>query len=77
MKLSKIVEKIKKYLKKDDLKKSQEEKVLKIIEELKEKRSKIKEEIKSLDIKEINKKDELEKKLQAIAKLIKKSEALI
>ncbi|WP_026804308.1 hypothetical protein ACN2EN_06110 [Aliarcobacter lanthieri] len=77
MKLSKIIDKVKKYLKKEDLKKSQEEKVLKIIEDLKEKRAKIKEEIKALDIKEIKKKEELEKKLQAIAKLIKKSEKVI
>ena len=40
MKLSKIVDKVKKYLEKDNLKVSQEEKLLNIIEELENKKSK-------------------------------------
>ena len=41
MKLSKIVDKVKKYLEKDNLKVSQEKKLLNIIEELENKKSKI------------------------------------
>ena len=43
MKLSKIVDKVKKFLEKDNLKVSQEEKLLNIIEELENKKIKIKE----------------------------------
>lgn len=77
MKLSKIIEKVTNYLSKDNLKKSQEENLLKIIQDLKEKRAKIKNEIKNLDGKNIKKKEELEKKLVAIAQLTKKSAALL
>ena len=49
MKLSKIVDKVKKYLEKDNLKVSQEEKLLNIIEELENKKSKIKDELKNID----------------------------
>lgn len=77
MKLSKIIEKVTNYLSKDNLKKSQEENLLKIIQDLKEKRAKIKNEIKNLDGKNIKKKKELEKKLVAIAQLTKKSAALL
>ena len=41
MKLSKIVDKVKKFLEKDNLKVSQEKKLLNIIEELENKKSKI------------------------------------
>ena len=51
MKLSKIIDKISKYFKKDRLKNSQEEKVLKLIEELKEKKVDVKKEIKELKLK--------------------------
>lgn len=77
MKLSKIVDKVTKYLSKDNLKKSQEENLLKIIQDLKEKRAKIKNEIKNLDVNSVKKKEELEKKLVAIAQLTKKSAALL
>lgn len=40
MKLNKIVSKIKKYLKRDELKSSQERKILSIIEELERKKAK-------------------------------------
>ena len=49
MKLSKIVDKVKKYLEKDNLKVSQEKKLLNIIEELENKKSKIKDELKNID----------------------------
>jgi len=77
MKLSKLLNKVKKFLEEDDLEKSKEEKVLQIIEDLKQKRTKIKKEIQSLNTEEKKRKIELEKKLKAIAKLIKKSKKLI
>ena len=48
MKLSKIINKISKYFDKDRLKKSHQEKILNLIEDLKDKRIKIKKEIKNL-----------------------------
>jgi len=77
MKLSKLINKVKKFLEEDDLEKSKEEKILQIIEDLKAKRTKIKEELKALSGKEKKTREELEKKLKAIAKLIKKSKKLI
>ncbi|OCL96742.1 hypothetical protein [Arcobacter porcinus] len=74
MKLNKIIDKIKKFLKKDKLKNSQEEKVLKIIEDLKKKRAKIKQEIREASK---QKKDSFKKELRAVNKLIKKSKTLI
>ena len=62
MKLSKIVDKVKKYLEKDNLKVSQEEKILNIIEELENKKSKIKDELKTIDKDNIKTRVELEKK---------------
>ncbi len=56
MKLSKIVDKVKKYLEKDNLKVSQEKKLLNIIEELENKKSKIKDELKNIDKDNIKKK---------------------
>ena len=61
MKLSKIVDKVKKYLEKDNLKVSQEKKLLNIIEELENKKSKIKDELKNIDKDNIKKRVELEK----------------
>ena len=77
MKLSKIVDKVKKYLEKDNLKVSQEEKLLNIIEELEKKKSKIKEELKNIDKDNIKKRVELEKKYNAVSKVLKKSRSIL
>jgi hypothetical protein len=77
MKLSKIVNKIKKYLKKDELKSSQEQKILNIIEELERKKSKIKSELKNIDKNSIKKRVELEKKYRAVSKVLKKSRSIL
>ena len=77
MKLSKIVDKVKKYLEKDNLKVSQEEKLLNIIEELEKKKSKIKEELKTIDKDNIKKRVELEKKYNAVSKVLKKSRSIL
>jgi hypothetical protein len=77
MKLSKIIDKISKYFKKDKLKNSQEEKVLKLIEELKEKKVDVKKEIKELKKDDDNKRIQLNKKLFAINKLIESAEELL
>ncbi|AYJ79963.1 hypothetical protein AN286_07260 [Aliarcobacter cryaerophilus ATCC 43158] len=77
MKLSKIVDKVKKYLEKDNLKVSQEEKLLNIIEELENKKSKIKDELKTIDKDNIKKRVELEKKYNAVSKVLKKSRSIL
>lgn len=77
MKLSKIVDKIKKYLKKDELKKSHEKNILNIIDDLKEKRINIKLELNELKKGSIERRIELQKKLAAISKLLKKSRSLL
>lgn len=77
MKLSKIIDKIKKYLGKDELKKSQEIKVLKIIEDLKEKRIKVQLELRELKKGDIETRVHLQKRLAAINKLLKSSKILI
>ncbi|AXK49088.1 hypothetical protein CRU87_07040 [Aliarcobacter trophiarum LMG 25534] len=77
MKLNKIVSKIKKYLKRDELKSSQERKILSIIEELERKKSKIKAELKSIDKTNIKKRVELEKKYDAVSKVLKKSRSIL
>ncbi|PRM96711.1 hypothetical protein [Aliarcobacter cryaerophilus] len=77
MKLSKIVDKVKKYLEKDNLKVSQEEKLLNIIEELENKKSKIKDELKTIDKYNIKKRVELEKKYNAVSKVLKKSRSIL
>ncbi|MBP9491028.1 MAG: hypothetical protein KBE77_06230 [Aliarcobacter sp.] len=77
MKLSKIIDKISKYFKKDRLKNSQEEKVLKLIEELKQKKVDVKKEIKELKKDDDNKRIQLNKKLFAINKLIESAEELL
>ena len=77
MKLSKIVDKVKKYLEKDNLKVSQEEKLLNIIEELEKKKSKIKDELKTIDKDNIKKRVELEKKYNAVSKVLKKSRSIL
>ena len=77
MKLSKIVDKVKKFLEKDNLKVSQEEKLLNIIEELKNKKIKIKEELKTIDKDNIKKRVELEKKYNAVSKVLKKSRSIL
>ena len=77
MKLSKIVDKVKKYLEKDNLKVSQEEKLLNIIEELENKKSKIKDELKNIDKDNIKKRVELEKKYTAVSKVLKKSRSIL
>ena len=77
MKLSKIVDKVKKFLEKDNLKVSQEEKLLNIIEELENKKIKIKEELKTTDKDNIKKRVELEKKYNAVSKVLKKSRSIL
>ncbi|MCT7492576.1 hypothetical protein N5T80_08810 [Aliarcobacter cryaerophilus] len=77
MKLSKIVDKVKKYLEKDNLKVSQEKKILNIIEELENKKSKIKDELKNIDKDNIKKRVELEKKYNAVSKVLKKSRSIL
>ncbi|MDX4035307.1 hypothetical protein [Aliarcobacter skirrowii] len=77
MKLSKVVDKVKKYLKKDILKNSHEEKISEILENLQLRKEKIKLEISELKDYDLKKSIELEKKLKAIKILIKKSESLI
>lgn len=77
MKLSKIVDKVKKYLEKDNLKVSQEKKLLNIIEELENKKSKIKDELKTIDKDNIKKRVELEKKYNAVSKVLKKSRSIL
>ncbi|WP_066408826.1 hypothetical protein [Aliarcobacter skirrowii] len=77
MKLNKVVDKVKKYLKKDILKNSHEEKISKILENLQLRKKKIKLEISELKDYDLKKSIELEKKLKAINILIKKSESLI
>lgn len=77
MKLSKIVDKVKKYLEKDNLKVSQEKKLLNIIEELENKKSKIKNELKNIDKDNIKKRVELEKKYNAVSKVLKKSRSIL
>ena len=77
MKLSKIVDKVKKYLEKDNLKVSQEKKLLNIIEELENKKSKIKDELKNIDTDNIKKRVELEKKYNAVSKVLKKSRSIL
>ena len=77
MKLSKIVDKVKKFLEKNNLKVSQEEKLLNIIEELENKKIKIKEELKTIDKDNIKKRVELEKKYNAVSKVLKKSRSIL
>ena len=77
MKLSKIVDKVKKFLEKDNLKVSQEEKLLNIIEELENKKIKIKEELKTIDKDNIKKRVELEKKYNAVSNVLKKSRSIL
>ncbi|WP_148624641.1 hypothetical protein [Aliarcobacter cryaerophilus] len=77
MKLSKIVDKVKKYLEKDNLRISQEKKLLNIIEELENKKSKIKDELKNIDKDNIKKRVELEKKYNAVSKVLKKSRSIL
>lgn len=77
MKLSKIVDKVKKYLEKDNLKVSQEKKLLNIIEELENKKSKIKDELKNIDKDNVKKRVELEKKYNAVSKVLKKSRSIL
>ncbi len=77
MKLSKIVDKVKKYLEKDNLKVSQEKKLLNIIEELENKKNKIKDELKNIDKDNIKKRVELEKKYNAVSKVLKKSRSIL
>lgn len=75
MKLNKIVDKVKNYLQKDELKKSHHSKIIKIIDDLKQKRAKIKKELKQ----DSNNEDKqvLQNKLVAISKLLKKSKKLL
>lgn len=73
MKLSKIINKISKYFDKDRLKESHQEKILNLIEDLKDKRIKIKKELKELKKSENEKRANLNKKLFAINSITKKA----
>lgn len=77
MKLNKIIEKVTKYFKKDRLKNSQEEKILKIIDELKEKKANIKKELNEIVKCDIDKKNQLDKKLFTINKLIESAKEML
>ena len=77
MKINKIIERVTKYFKKDRLKNSEEEKILKIIDELKEKKANIKKELNEIIKCDIDKKNQLDKKLFAINKLIESAKELL
>lgn len=77
MKLNKVVDKVKRYIKKDKLSNSQEEKIKEIVENLKIGKEKIKLEMNELKEYDLKKNIELEKKLKAINILIKKSKSLV
>ncbi|CAM3409013.1 hypothetical protein [Arcobacter aquimarinus] len=77
MKLNKVVDKVKRYIKKDKLSNSQEEKIKEIVENLKIGKEKIKLEMSELKEYDLKKNIELEKKLKAINILIKKSKSLV
>jgi len=77
MKLSKIVDKVKKYLENLFCNWYQEKKLLNIIEELENKKSKIKDELKNIDKDNIKKRVELEKKYNAVSKVLKKSRSIL
>ncbi len=72
MKLSKLVDKVKKYLSKEEEKKG---KVKEILEKLEEKREKIKKELKTAE--KEKEREKLQKDLDAIIELIEKSKILI
>ena len=75
MKINKILEEIKKYLGKDEIKEARKRQLEEIIKKLKERRVNIKSQIKSSEKSE--EKHKLKKELSAILKLIKKSKKLI
>lgn len=77
MKLNKVVDKVKRYIKKDKLSNSQEEKIKEIVENLKIGKEKIKLEMSELKEYDLKKNIELEKKLKTINILIKKSKSLV
>lgn len=77
MKLNKVVDKVKKYIKKDKLSNSEEEKIKEIVENLKVGKEKIKLEMSELKEFDLKKNIELEKKLKAINILIKKTKSLV
>ncbi|CAM3811183.1 hypothetical protein [Arcobacter cloacae] len=77
MKLNKVVDKVKKYIKKDKLSNSEEEKIKEIVENLKLGKEKIKLEMSELKEYDLKKNIELEKKLKAINILIKKTKSLV
>ena len=77
MKLNKVVDKVKKYIKKDKLSNSEEEKIKEIVENLKVGKEKIRLEMSELKEYDLKKNIELEKKLKAINILIKKTKSLV
>lgn len=77
MKLNKVVDKVKKYIKKDKLSNSEEEKIREIVENLKVGKEKIRLEMSELKEYDLKKNIELEKKLKAINILIKKTKSLV
>ena len=75
MKLNKILQKLKEYLERGEIKEARRKEVGEINEILKEKRKSLKSQIKSSEKSE--EKYKLQKELNAILKLIKKSEKVI
>jgi len=75
MKLSKIISKIKKYLKNESLALTKQEKIKEIIEKLSLKKAQLKQDMKTLDSEQ--EKEKMQKELDAISKLLKKSKKLI
>ena len=75
MKLNKIINKFKKYLKKKNLSLGKQEKIKEIIGKLSLKKAKLKQEIKSCNMK--TQKEKLQKEFEGVSKLLKKSKKLI
>ncbi|MDD2449673.1 MAG: hypothetical protein PHS42_04780 [Sulfurimonas sp.] len=75
MKLSKIISKIKKYLKNESLALTKQEKIKEIIEKLSLKKAQLKQDMKTLETEQ--EKEKMQKELNAISKLLKKSKKLI
>jgi len=75
MKLSKIISKIKKYLKNESLAQTKQDKIKEIIEKLSLKKTQLKLDIKDCDTK--LQKEKIKKELEAISNLLKKSKKLI
>ncbi|MDY0233959.1 MAG: EscE/YscE/SsaE family type III secretion system needle protein co-chaperone [Sulfurimonas sp.] len=75
MKLNKIISKIKKYLKNEDLALTKQEKIKEIIEKLSLKKAQLKQDMKTLETEQ--EREKMQKEFDAISKLLKKSKKLI